>query len=100
MKWPRGPSQHAIVMGLLGVLLASSVIYTHEALRFCERAVFDEMGTIAREGTADKPLSFRDVCPEARQRAENQLNRWLEVLLALLVQLPGRGPGDGPGPGP
>jgi hypothetical protein len=68
------------------MLMISSVLYTRESLLFCEKALYGEMNTIAKEGTADKPLRFTDVCPEVRQRAETNLNKWLEVILALLVQ--------------
>jgi len=87
MQWLKMPSQNTMLLGLLGLLLVSSVSYTRESLLFCEKALYGEMNTIAKEGTADKAIKFTDVCPEVRQKAENQLNRWLEVILALLVNL-------------
>lgn len=86
MRWPRITAKSALI-GLLGLLLLSSVLYTRESLLFCERALYGEMNTIAKEGKADKPLRFNEVCPEVRQRAETSMNKWLEVILALLVQL-------------
>lgn len=85
MQWPR-LSQTNVLLALLALLLVSSVLYTRESLLFCEKALYGEMNTIAKEGTADKPVKFTDVCPEMRQRAENTMNKWLEVILALLVQ--------------
>lgn len=75
-----------LLLSLLGMLLVSSVLYTRESLLFCERALYGEMNTIAKEATANKPIKFTDVCPEMRQRAETSMNKWLEVILALLVQ--------------
>ena len=85
MQWPK-LSTNGALLGLLGLLLFSSILYTRESLMFCEKALYGEMNTIAKEGKADKPLRFTDVCPEVRQRAENTMNKWLEVILALLVQ--------------
>lgn len=85
MQLPK-PTPVGVLMGLLALLLVSSVLYTRESLLFCEKALYGEMNTIAKEGTADKPVKFTDVCPEMRQRAENTMNKWLEVILALLVQ--------------
>lgn len=86
MRWPRITTKSALI-GLLGLLLLSSVLYTRESLLFCERALYGEMNTIAKEGKADKPVRFNEVYPEVRQRAETSMNKWLEVILALLVQL-------------
>ena len=85
MRFPR-LTQTWLLLSLLSMLMISSVLYTRESLLFCEKALYGEMNTIAKEGTADKPLRFTDVCPEVRQRAETNLNKWLEVILALLVQ--------------
>ena len=71
---------------LLGFLMISTMLYSRESLLFCERALFGEMNTIAKEGTADKPIKFTEVCPEIRARHENSVNKWLEVILALMVQ--------------
>lgn len=57
-----------------------------ESLLFCEKALYGEMETLRKEGTVKEALKFTDVCPEVRQRQENNLNKWLEVILALLVQ--------------
>lgn len=98
MRVPRFSPVYLLLL-LLALLAGSSMLYTRESLLFCEKALAAEMDTIAKESTADKPLSFQQVCPELRSRAENQLNRWLEVLLALMVQF--THPADrGPGPGP
>jgi len=85
MRLPRLSPIHAL-LGILGFLLISSVLYTRESLLFCEKALYGEMDTIAKEGTADKPIKFTDVCPDVRQRSENLTNKWLEVILALMVQ--------------
>lgn len=85
MKLPRlNPS--GFLLGLLAMLMVSSVLYTRESLLFCERALFGEVNTIAKEGVGDKPIKFTEVCPEMRQRAESSMGKWAEVLLALLVQ--------------
>jgi len=74
-----------VLLGLLVVLMLSSVLYTRESLLFCEKALYGEMETLRKEGTVKETIRFTDVCPEVRQRAENNLNRWLEVILALLA---------------
>lgn len=84
MNFPR-ITPTTTLLGLLVGLMVSSVIYTHESLRFCERALFGEVETMRKEGTVKAPVKFTEVCPEVRQRAENNLNRWLEVILALLA---------------
>jgi hypothetical protein len=76
---------------LTGIIMVSSVMHTRESLLFCERALFSEMNTIAKEGTADKPLKFSDVCPDVRARAEAATNRLLDITLALMVQFTGHG---------
>jgi len=75
----------AVLLGLLVVLMASSVLYNRESLLFCEKALYGEMETLRKEGTVKEAIKFTDVCPEVRQRAESNLNRWLEVILALLA---------------
>ena len=76
---------------MTGIIMVSSVMHTRESLLFCERALFSEMNTIAKEGTADKPLKFSDVCPDVRARAEAATNRLLDITLALMVQFTGHG---------
>jgi hypothetical protein len=88
------PPRFTPVGGLLlltGIIMVSSVMHTRESLLFCERALFSEMNTIAKEGTADKPLKFSDVCPDVRARAEAATNRLLDITLALMVQFTGHG---------
>jgi hypothetical protein len=85
MRLPR-ISQTSVLLGLLAVLLLGSVLNNRESLLYCERALAAEMETLRKEGTVKGPVKFTDVCPEVRQRAENNLNKWLEVLLALMVQ--------------
>jgi hypothetical protein len=84
MRLP-GISQTNVLLGLLAVLLIGSVLNNRESLLFCEKALYGEMETLRKEGTVKAPVKFTDVCPEVRQRAENNLNRWLEVILALLA---------------
>jgi hypothetical protein len=74
-----------VLLGLLVVLMLGSVAYNRESLLFCEKALYGEMETLRKEGTVKEAIKFTDVCPEVRQRAENNLNRWLEVVLALLA---------------
>jgi hypothetical protein len=74
-----------VLLGLLVVLMLGSVFYNRESLVFCERALLNEMETLRKETTIKDAIKFTDVCPEVRQRAENNLNRWLEVILALLA---------------
>jgi hypothetical protein len=85
MRLP-GISQTNVLLGLLAVLLIGSVLNNRESLLFCEKALYGEMETLRKEGTVKEALKFTDVCPEVRQRQENNLNKWLEVILALLVQ--------------
>ena len=84
MRLP-GISQTNVLLGLLAVLLIGSVLNNRESLLFCEKALYGEMETLRKEGTVKAPVKFTDVCPEVRQRQENNLNRWLEVILALLA---------------
>ena len=84
MRLP-GISQTNVLLGLLAVLLIGSVLNNRESLLFCEKALYGEMETLRKEGTVKEAIKFTDVCPEVRQRAENNLNRWLEVILALLA---------------
>jgi hypothetical protein len=74
-----------VLLGLLAVLLIGSVLNNRESLLFCEKALYGEMETLRKEGTVKEAVKFTDVCPEVRQRQENNLNRWLEVILALLA---------------
>jgi hypothetical protein len=75
--------------------MLSSVLYTRESLLFCEKALYGEVETLRKEGTVKEAIKFTDVCPEVRQRAENNLNRWLEIVLALLAPIT-RHPPDNP----
>jgi hypothetical protein len=84
MRLPRITVTTAL-LGMLGVLLVASVLYNRESLLFCEKALYGEMETLRKEGTVKGAVKFTDVCPEVRQRQENNLNRWLEVILALLA---------------
>lgn len=81
-------SFQGVLLCLLGVLLLGSVLNNRESLLFCEKALYGEMETLRKETTVTAPLKFTDVCPELRQRQETNLNKWLEVILALLVQFP------------
>jgi hypothetical protein len=76
-----------ILFGMVGLLLAGSLLSNREALLFCEKALFGEMETLRKEKTVTGALKFTDVCPELRQRQENNLNKWLEIILALMVQI-------------
>lgn len=82
------------------LLLLGSLLSNRESLLFCEKALFGEMETLRKEKAVAGAIKFTDICPEVRQRQENNLNRWLELVLALMVQLhpprPGKGPNDGP----
>lgn len=86
MQFPR-ITPITTLLGLVAVLMLSSVFYTRESLLFCEKALYGEMETLRKEGTVKAPVKFTDVCPEVRQRAEYTLNKWLEVVLALMVQI-------------
>jgi len=66
--------------------MTSSVIFNHESLTFCEKALFGEVTTLQKETTLKTPVKFTDVCPDLRLRVETGLNKWLEVILALMVQ--------------
>lgn len=85
MQFPR-ISQTSLLLGLLAMLLLGSVLNNRESLLFCEKALYGEMETLRKETTVKDTIKFTDVCPEVRQRQENNLNKWLEVILALLVQ--------------
>jgi hypothetical protein len=75
-----------ILLGLLGVLLLNSVWANREALVFCEKALYGEVKALSDKDKMNKTISFTEVCPDLRARAENNLNKWLEVILALMVQ--------------
>jgi hypothetical protein len=85
MQFPR-ISQTNMLLGLLAMLLVGSILNNRESLLFCEKALYGEMETLRKETTVKDAIKFTDVCPEVRQRQENNLNKWLEVILALLVQ--------------
>lgn len=85
MQFPR-ISQTNVLLGLLAMLLVGSILNNRESLLFCEKALYGEMETLRKETTVKGAIKFTDVCPEVRQRQENNLNKWLEVILALLVQ--------------
>jgi len=93
MQLPRPPRITAVggLLVLTGIIMVSSVLHTRESLLFCERALFGEMETIAKEGKADKPIRFNEVCPDVRARAETATNRLLDITLALMVQFTGHG---------
>lgn len=84
MRFPRITTNTAL-LSMLAVLLLGSVFYNRESLLFCEKALYGEMETLRKETTVKEAVKFTDVCPEVRQRQENNLNRWLEVILALLA---------------
>jgi len=85
MKLPRLTPQF-FLFGLLGALLSGSLWSTRESLVFCEKALYGEVNTLAKGKAIDKAVSFTEVCPELRARNEATLNKWLEVILALMVQ--------------
>ena len=69
-------------------LMIASIFYTRESLLFCEKALYGEFKALTGKSNAvQRPISFTEVCPEMRQRAETTLNKWVEVILALLVQI-------------
>jgi hypothetical protein len=84
------------LLTLLVVLMLSSVLYNRESLLFCERELANEVAVLERETNLKGPIKFTEVCPEARQRVEANINRWLDVILAMLIPLrPPHSP-DGP----
>jgi len=92
MQLPR-ISTHTVLLGLLGLVMVSSALYNRESLLFCEKALYGEVETLKKETTLKVPIKFTDVCPEVRQRVENNTNKLLELLLALLVNpSPRQGP--------
>jgi hypothetical protein len=74
------------LLSLLGVLLLASVDNTRESLHFCEKALYGQAKMLEKDQVMKAPIKFSEVCPEVRARAETTLNKWLEVILALLVQ--------------
>jgi hypothetical protein len=86
MRFPR-ITPTTVLLGLLVMLMGSSVLYNRESLRFCERALVTETEMLRKETNLKAPVKFTEVCPELRQRVEANLNRWLDVILALLVPL-------------
>jgi hypothetical protein len=85
MKLPR-ITPTTIMLGLLVILMLSSVLYNRESLLFCERALYGETEVLRKETNLKAPVKFNEVCPELRQKVEANTNKWLEVLLALMVQ--------------
>lgn len=85
MKLPR-ITPTTTLLGLLVMLMLSSVLYNRESLLFCERALYGEMEALRKETNLKAPVKFNEVCPEIRQRVETNNQKWLEVILALLVQ--------------
>jgi len=85
MRFPR-ITPTAVLMGMLMVVMVSSVAYNRESLLFCERALVSETDIIRKETEMKGPVKFNDVCPEIRQRVEANTNRLLDILLALAVQ--------------
>jgi hypothetical protein len=75
-----------VLLGLLVVLMGSSVMYNRESLLFCERALYAESEMLRKETNLKAPVKFSDVCPELRQKVEANTNKLLEILLALAVQ--------------
>lgn len=75
-----------ILLGLLGVLLLNSVWASRESLVFCEKALYGEVNALQKSGKMGKAIAFTEICPDLRARAETNLNKWLEVILALMVQ--------------
>ena len=85
MKLPQ-LTPRMFLFGLLGILVLGSIWTNTESLLFCQRFLSGEVRVLSGQGEMKKPVAFTDVCPEVRARAEANLNKWLEVLLALLVQ--------------
>ena len=85
MRFPR-ITPTATLLGLLVMLMVRSILYNRESLIFCERALYGELSTLQKETTLKGPIKFNEVCPEIRQRVETNTQKWLEVILALLVQ--------------
>jgi hypothetical protein len=75
-----------VLLGLLGVLLLNSIWASRESLVFCEKALYGEVKALQGGGKMNKAVAFTEVCPDLRARAETNLNKWLEVILALMVQ--------------
>lgn len=93
MKLPRLSFQTLLLLPL-SVLLISSVFDSREALLFCERALNGEIEALKNETALKGAVKFRDVCPEARQRTSANLNKWLDILVALMVQFAPHPPAD------
>lgn len=71
-----------LLLALLAFLMVGTVLHNKESLRFCEEALYGEFRQLPKQ----KAMAFTEVCPEVRQRTENSINKWLEIILALLVQ--------------
>lgn len=80
-------SPAGVLLGCIVVLMSASVFYTRESLLFCERSLYEQFNSLTEKGKPERPIAFTEVCPEMRQRAETMLNKWVEVILALLVQV-------------
>ena len=78
LAWP--------LLGLLAFLMLSSILYSRESLLFCERTLYNEIMDKRSASKTEDPIKFTEVCPEVRERHENATNKWLDVLLALMVQ--------------
>jgi hypothetical protein len=74
------------------ILLLSSVLDSRESLLFCERALYSEIESLKKETTLKDAVKFTDICPEVRQRTSANLNKWLDILLALMVQFGAHSP--------
>lgn len=75
-----------ILLALLGILLLNSVWANRESLVFCEKALYGEINALQKGNKMNKAIAFNEICPDLRSRAETNLNKWLEVILALMVQ--------------
>jgi hypothetical protein len=93
MRFPR-ITPTTVLLGLLAVLMFSSMISNYESLTFCEKALYNELSTLQKETNLKGPVKFTEVCPEVRQRQETNLAKWLEVILALMVQFAPHPPGN------
>jgi hypothetical protein len=85
MRFPR-ITPTTTLLGLLVMLMLSSILYNRESLLFCERALVTETEMLREETDLKGPVKFNEVCPEIRQRVEANTNRLLDILLALAVQ--------------
>lgn len=85
MRFPRVMPLH-VLLGALVALLIGSMVNNRESLRFCEKALFGETTALEKGKALKAPVRFTEVCPDVRERVEHNINKWLEVILALMVQ--------------